>query len=380
MKHGYRIKPYKHPTLKFVVRGKERGKWARKYFKTKGEAQTYCELRNIELANQGKEAVEFPSWLRVMASKAHERLSPHGKTIDDAVSFFLEHLAKLKKSVPLKQAVGELIENRRDSGSTEMYCNDLKWRLGRFCSDFEERNTEEISTADLDQWLVGIKVAPVTRNTYRRDLRTLFSFCVSRGYSSVNPVEGTRIAKDVPKPVEILTVDQTSRLLTAAPESLIPYIAIGAFAGLRAAEVARLDWSNVDLESELIEVTAKNSKTARRRLVKILPNLHAWLTPLKKHSGSVVPVNLRKLMNLTRKRAGFSDWPNNALRHSYASYHLAHFNDASALALQMGHTNTTMIFAHYREIVRPKDADRYWKIMPSGADGKVVNFSAQGSK
>jgi integrase len=377
VKPGFRIKPYKHPKLKFVVRGKVRGKWDRKYFRTKGEAQTYCELRNIELTNHGKEAVEFPSWLRVMAGKAHEQLQPHGKTIEDAVSFFLDHLAKLKKSVPLRQAMDELIENRRQSGSTQVYCNDLKWRLGRFCADFAERNTEEISTAELDQWLVGIKVAPITRNTYRRDLRTLFSFCVSRGYSTANPVEGTRIAKDVPKPVEILTVDQTSRLLTTATESLIPYIAIGAFAGLRAAEVERLDWSNVDLESGLIEVTAKNSKTATRRLVRILPNLRAWLTPLKQHAGPVVPLNLRKLMLETRKRAGLAEWPNNALRHSYASYHIAHFNDASALALQMGHGTTNMIFAHYREVVRPQEAEKFWKIVPATDTGKVIAFTAR---
>jgi integrase len=379
MKHGYRIKPYKHPKLKFVVRGKVRGKWDRKYFRTKAEAQTYCELRNIELTNQGKEAVEFPSWLRVMAGRAHEQLQPHGKTIDDAVCFYLEHLAKLKRSIPLKQAMEELIENRRQSGASEVYCADLKWRLGRFSAAFDGRNTEEISTAELDEWLAGLKVAPVTRNTYRRDTRTLFSFCVSRGYSSANPVERTRIAKDVPKPVEILTVDQTSRLLNAAGERLTPYIAIGAFAGLRAAEVERLDWSNVDLESGLIEVTAKNSKTATRRLVKILPNLRAWLTPLKMHAGPVVPLNLRKLMRETRKRAGLADWPNNALRHSYASYHIAKFDDAAALALQMGHGTTQMIFAHYREVVRPKEAERYWEIAPATDTGKVLDFSASAS-
>ena len=102
MKEEFRIKPYKHPRLKFVVRSKVKGKWARKYFETKSEAKTYCDQKNTELKNQGREAVEFPSWLRVMAQKANERLTPHAKTIDDAVSFYLNHLAKLKKSVPLK--------------------------------------------------------------------------------------------------------------------------------------------------------------------------------------------------------------------------------------------------------------------------------------
>ena len=365
VKEEFRIKPYKHPRLKFAVRSKVNGKWVRKNFETKGEAQTYRDQKETELKNQGREAVEFPSWLRVMAQKANERLAPHGKTIDEAVSFYLDHLAKLKKSVLLAQAVTELIENRRASGSSQVYCYDLSLRLGRFCREFPDRNTEEISTRELDEWLAGLNFAPVTRNTFRRDLHTLFAFCVSRGYSSKNPVEGTRIAKEVAQPVGILTVEEAARLLTATPENLIPYFSIGAFAGLRAAEVERLDWSNVDLESGFIEVTAKNSKTASRRLVKILPNLRAWLTLVKRISGPVVPVNLRWLVVDAREKAGISQWPNNALRHSYASYHLAHFNDAAALALQMGHTNNAMIFQHYREVVKPKDAARYWEIAPS---------------
>lgn len=131
MKEGFRIKPYKHPKLKFVVRGKVDGKWVRKYFHTKGEAQTYCELKNTELLNLGREALEFPSWLRVMAQEARRRLEPHGKTIDDAVSFYLDHLAKLKKSVPLTQAANELIE---DADNELRYFRDcLLHALATFC-------------------------------------------------------------------------------------------------------------------------------------------------------------------------------------------------------------------------------------------------------
>jgi len=51
------------------------------------------------------------------------------------------------------------------------------------------------------------------------------------------------------------------------------------------------------------------------------------------------------------KSANIEHWPHNALRHSFASYHLARFKDAAALALEMGHTTTTMIFKHYRQVV-----------------------------
>jgi hypothetical protein len=50
------------------------------------------------------------------------------------------------------------------------------------------------------------------------------------------------------------------------------------------------------------------------------------------------------------------------LRHSYASYWIAKFRNAAALALQMGHATTEMIFQHYREVVTRQDAKEYWNI------------------
>jgi hypothetical protein len=55
-------------------------------------------------------------------------------------------------------------------------------------------------------------------------------------------------------------------------------------------------------------------------------------------------------------RAGIAKWPTNALRHIFASYHLAKWQDAAALALQTGHTTTAMLFGHYREVVTPEEA------------------------
>jgi integrase len=138
----------------------------------------------------------------------------------------------------------------------------------------------------------------------------------------------------------------------------------------------RLDWSEIDFDSELIEVTAQKSKTARRRHVTMQPNLREWLMPLRKHRGNVTPrENFRQLFDTARLAAGIDEWPDNGLRHSFASYHLAHFKDAKALALEMGHTNEDMIFTNYRQLVKPKEAERYWKIRPATKE-KIVPLLA----
>ena len=68
-----------------------------------------------------------------------------------------------------------------------------------------------------------------------------FNFAVQRGYATGNPAEKTAKAKEPKADIGILTVTQAARLLESATPDILPYIAIGLFAGLRRAEIERLD-------------------------------------------------------------------------------------------------------------------------------------------
>jgi hypothetical protein len=126
----------------------------------------------------------------------------------------------------------------------------------------------------------------------------------------------------------------------------------------------------------VIEVKASKSKTASRRLVTIQPNLREWLAPYRTCVGRVCPANLQPKINDDRECAGLrAEWPQNALRHSFGSYHLARFNDAAKLAFEMGNSPAT-IFRHYRQLVKPKDAERYWNIAPAVDSKKLIQFAA----
>jgi integrase len=185
-------------------------------------------------------------------------------------------------------------------------------------------------------------------------------------------------AKAIESEPGILTPEQFTALLTNASPEMLPYWAIGGFAGLRRAELERLEWRDIDFESNLIEVTPAKSKTASRRHVEILPALAAWLTPYRRNRSlhPVCPVNLHVRMQVDRERAGITNWPSNALRHSYASYHLAHFQDAPKTALQLGHTDTDMVFSYYRQRVKPAAAKAWWLIMPRESVHNVIELAA----
>jgi integrase len=375
----FKVRKYKHPRLKFVLNYREDGERKRKFFETEAAAKAEAAKKNAELKKSGREGAEFPSRLRVMAQECAERLLKHGKTIAEATDFLIAHLKATEKSCNASELVKELLAAKEAGGASGRYLSDLKHRLNRFSDHFNGQVVATITSKQTDDWLRGLKLAPVTRNNFRRVLRVMFNYAKGRDYCTSNPADATAKAKEVESPVGILTVKETARLLNAATEETLPYFAIGAFAGLRAAELARLDWSDVGFKSRLIEVRG-NAKSASRRFVKIRPNLAAWLAPYRLHTGSVLPVNARKKLEAVRKTAKLlEDWPANALRHGFGSYHLPAFNDAAALALEMGHTGTKMIFGRYREVVKPAEAAKFWKIKPEAeqARGKVVAFAAK---
>jgi integrase len=149
-----------------------------------------------------------------------------------------------------------------------------------------------------------------------------------------NPVAKSARPKVPPGEIGILSVDEATRLLASSDPKILGAIAIRLFAGLRRAEIERLDWSDIDPERGYIEVKAAKVKTAMRRLVTIEPNLAAWLSPLVCKSGPVCPPDkpYRRFSRKAITAAGIEDWPFNALRHSFASYHLAHYQDAAKTA------------------------------------------------
>jgi len=345
---------FSKPEKAWLVDARTKEGGSRKFFAKKGYAETYAQQCRVQREGHGT------------GGFGNAELAEFGKTVHDATAFYLAHLRQQKQSVPLGEAITELVELRRRSGKSPRYCHDLELRLGRFKRDFPAATVASFTAKELDAWLAGLPVAPGTRNTFRRDLRTLFSFCEKRGYAATNEARKTERAKELDTPAEILTVAQCAALLGACGDDTLPVAAIGLFAGLRAAEIEKLDWSEIDFESGNIEVKAAKSKTARRRLVPISPNLASWIRTLAKDNGQVAPVGLRKRFDEAKARAGFKTWPSNALRHSFGSYRLAQCHDAARVSLEMGNS-PAMVFAHYRELVKPKDAEKYWQIASSSA-------------
>jgi len=361
------ISRYSHsdtsPWLIQGLRGSD-GKRRRLFFPTKEAAET--ELARIKAEDNG--ALLLDASIRVMAREGTELLKPYGKSLRDAVEFYLAHLrSKPAAIVTVSALVTEFLAEQSRLGRSATHQNDQRQRYNRFLASFADREAQSIGPSEITAFLGSLALSPQSVNNFRACLSALFNFGAKRGYLERNPVAAIERIKRVDEPPEIFTPADLQRLLENAPTDLLPCLAIGAFAGLRTAEILRLEWSDIDLLLGHLNVRAKISKTAKRRLIVMAPALCEWLSLSPHSTGKLWPRSEREYHSVcqtARAAAGLAKWPNNGLRHSFASYHLAKHMDAPRLALDLGHTSTSMIFQHYRELVTPEAAETYWNIAP----------------
>jgi integrase len=231
-----------------------------------------------------------------------------------------------------------------------------------------------INGSEIKAWLSKSDWSTKTRNNLlgyfsnafnvARELRLL----ADNPLAEAKPFHVSKISKkDNPK---FLTVPQMTGLLNSADPSLVPYLSICAFAGLRSAEAKSLSWQQVDLKRDMITVPENISKTGEERKIPVQPNLRAWLEPYAQETGFVLPrehsQRVDDLLKAAKEAAGLWPWSprfQNALRKSFCSYHYEKFGSADRTAEYAGHEVRTLIKT-YRHAVAHEEAEKFWAIYP----------------
>jgi integrase len=362
------VRPYRHSLKhKFVLDLRAYGK-GRKFFATRTGAEDECRRQEALWQKHSREAIGLSPHEMSEIIHARKKLAEYGETINDAVKFRVDYLERVRRSgVTVAQLADEVLGAKRKDGMSDAYLSDLTVRLKRFCQDFGERAIASITVEEIDDWLRNLEGSPKSRTNYRANVGVLFSYATKRRILDHNPVLHTAKPKLPDAPPDIFTVAELRSLLEAAQRtepSVVPMLAIGAFAGVRDAELKRLDWHEIDLARGHIEIKGAKAKSARRRIIPIQPNLSAWLRPYAAMKGSVAPEGSREKIDRACEAAKLVHWPVNGLRHSYASYRLAAIHDAPRVAAELGHTSPQMLYSTYRELVLPEEAERYWKLVP----------------
>jgi integrase len=358
-----------------VDAGRCNGKRQRRFFATRTEASAYADRLHITRKNEGLAAFDLSHEQRLQAIQAFEQLGRVGATLPEAIAFYVKHSKPKGGNRTASQVAAELVATKERNGFKPRYVKALRVAFTVFNRNFGGLLINTITTSQVVDWLHGQPYSNTTKSNYLRDIGILFRFGLLKGYCADDVLKGVERPRKTDVPPGILEVGVVKRLLIAAqsrPElELLPGLAIAFFAGLRSSELEQLDWNEVLYSENLIEVTAAKSKTRQRRLVNLAPNLKKWLQPHLRPTGRVLPKNWRRRLNALLGQAGIKDWPQNCARHSFASFHLARHSNADLSALQLGHADTNMLFSHYRQLVRPQDARRYWRIVPKESE-KIV--------
>ena len=365
------------------------GKRIRFSFGTKEEAEGKAAICRARRRNEGNGVFSLERFDRTDVETALGVLKPHGLTLTEAARFLVNNEAIIREPHSVASVVTELLRVKEQDGRSAVYLKELRTRLATaFIEEFGTRPIHEITPADLEDWLRerASDWSPVTRNNVARILGVLFNFARRRGYLLKDPTDQLERVKVQLKKPGILSVAEARGLLGAARADFQVVIALGLFAGLRPeAELWHLDWSQIDLEERLIDVATSKS-SASHRFVKISDNLAAWLERSKRDSGPVCRKGnyfYLRLKNIRQKAAenlraaglpcpSLDDWPPDAMRHTFASMHYAHFKHAAETAEQMGHAGGLRIFfRHYRNRVKPAEAVAFWRLVPKKLVGQL---------
>ena len=371
-------------------------KLAERLHRMESTAMRLSELEAIEYVSSKQALAPFKLGVAAACNAVAEALNELGDglpTLHAAVRFYR---ARFKQTVakPVADVVTEFLAVKKARGASDRYYADLKSRLNRFTEAACNKDCCNVSTADIQAWLDAQDLSPQSYKNNRTVLHVLFEFAVARGYAADNPVAGVEKLKVRNGDIEIFKPGEIARLLEAARAQFpdfLPSLAIGAFAGLRSAEIERLAWSDIDLTAKHIVVAASKSKTASRRIVPLADNLADWLRPYSAKQGKVWTGTHYGFYDAQQAAAAATAvdgdeskgvkplkpvvWKGNALRHSYASYRFAMTADAGRVAGELGNS-ASVVHRHYRELVKPADAQRWFEIRPATAPANVLPLAA----
>jgi len=343
------------------------GKRERPSFKTKAEADTFAELKRTERQNQGTSALALPQAIKVDAAKASTLLIPHNVSLEEAAKYYLKHVITYRDAPMIPQIVERMIAEAEKNDRRDRTISDLKSRLTTFSEGFPDRRLSELTVEEIKAWIDEDEDwSARNRINYLTKISQLFNYAVKHNWMDANLAERIDRPSAEDSEPKIFTVEQAEKLLKNANGfGLLPYISLGLFAGLRSAELMRLDGKDVKFEDRAVIVGQQVAKKRSRRVVEMCDALHAWLEPLKPLNGPIVDVKeFRDNMDELRKAAELKAWPHNGLRHSFGSYHLSFYGDAVKTAGQMGQRSSDVIHNHYKALVMKTESEKFWNLTP----------------
>ena len=193
----------------------------------------------------------------------------------------------------------------------------------------------------------------------RSILHSIFAYGMRQEWCDSNPVSRIESPTVQEKQIVPLTNEEVGRLHEKVQERRFHdmrfSLSLLLYSGIRPAEVERISPEDICWEERQVIVRPQKSKTGGGRVVplRMLPGI--------KLQDCLIPRNWQRRWQSLRKAAGFNHWVPDVCRHTFASYHAAHFRNLSELQLEMGHRDVSLLRSRYMSPANRKTAAAFWK-------------------
>ncbi len=295
--------------------------------------------------------------------------------LHEAVAFYLKYHEHLADGKTFDEVAQEMIDTAKLRKVGDRYISQLEyakkvwggWQDGRPLSKWSaEKITEWLRKGSYDEKTKKTIYSDRTQINLVRCLKSFMLYARKRGYipkASDLPTEQVETPKVRDKTPEVFSPEELMRVLIAADKRALPYFAIMAFGAGRRAEVERLTARHINLDENLLIFDTEITKTNARRTVDIPDNLHAWLKDFAPTEGEIVPVKDTINIPADRRTAAGIVWKQNALRHSFCSYHLSKHRNAS-LTSELAGNSVQMVRSVYKALVSRTATEEWFEITP----------------
>lgn len=255
----------------------------------------------------------------------------------------------------------------KKSEVSKITLRQLAWGLRMLSEQFGKYSPGDITSIVAIRWVKQLDLTTRGRFNVFAVCRGFYNSPEVREAVPVNPFSNAPLKTDKDSRMRILTPAEMQKLLGHEfPDWFKAWLVCGGFAGLRTCEIERIPRRAIDWDYNEIVIRKEDSKggeAARPRSTSILP---AFARHLPKSDLPILEGATKKKFDRLRIEAaelcGEKNWMKNSLRHSFASYHLAHFRDATKTAYELGHTSPTLLYKTYANCVSRRDAEQWWNL------------------
>jgi len=251
----------------------------------------------------------------------------------------------------------------------------VRQHIGRLIVKFRKRYVNTIKAEDLEKYIANdVGGAPRTRLNHITTLAAFGHWMRAKKkwlpFAVPTAFEEVERPKCRTKDKEIYSPEQMMRLLVFTPMDMVPFMTTGAFGGMRAAERMRLEDEHWQPDNGQFALSSGITKTQRRRIVEAQPNLKDWIDL----AGHITPCKNAYDKTPVISKAARVPWKYNALRSSFASYHLQKFKNEALTAMLDGHS-VQELNTSYKGLtgVTDRTAEEWFSITPES----VIEFAAE---